>query len=342
MEDQYTQAYEDELFGDDSSVQSDEVQDEELGFDETAVNPDDGDHDPEDWTSNSSEPDTEDAMTAYLRARGIDKSRIRTVDENGAAIEADFDDLSEQEKLDILNSAEDSPISDDEIQTINYLRQNRMNLKDFANWQRQQAVSDYLAQNQDVSFTVDELSDDDLYRFDLMDKFPDMTDEELDYEVESAKNNPDLFDKKITALRNEYAALEAQQQQEAVQQAEAAKQQQYDTLAQDIITVANNTNELNGLELEPEDKEEIVHLLLDRDANGQSAFYKLFEDPQAVFELAWYAKFGRPAFTAINDYYKGVIERSRRGSAPQQPRVVNRKSNRSKEPDPYGLNDVFK
>lgn len=342
MEDQYTQEYEDELFGDDSSaVQSDEVLDEELGFDETAINSDDAEHDFEDWSSDS-EPDTEDAVTAYLRARGIDKSRIRTIDENGNAIESDFDNLSEQEKLDILNSAEDSQISDDEINTLNYLRQNRMNLKDFANWQRQQAISDYLAQNQDVSFTVDELSDDDLYRFDLMDKFPDMTDEELDYEIESAKNNPDLFDKKITALRNEYSALEAQQQQEAIHQAEAAKQQQYDALAQDIITVANNTNELNGLELEPEDKEEIIHLLLDRDANGQSAFYKLFEDPQAVFELAWYAKFGRPAFTAINDYYKGVIERSRRAGVPQQPRVINKRQTRSKEPDPYGLNSVFK
>lgn len=342
MEDQYTQEYEDELFGDDSSaVQSDEVLDEELGFDETAINSDDAEHDFEGWSSDS-EPDTEDAVTAYLRARGIDKSRIRTIDENGNAIESDFDNLSEQEKLDILNSAEDSQISDDEINTLNYLRQNRMNLKDFANWQRQQAISDYLAQNQDVSFTVDELSDDDLYRFDLMDKFPDMTDEELDYEIESAKNNPDLFDKKITALRNEYSALEAQQQQEAIHQAEAAKQQQYDALAQDIITVANNTNELNGLELEPEDKEEIIHLLLDRDANGQSAFYKLFEDPQAVFELAWYAKFGRPAFTAINDYYKGVIERSRRAGVPQQPRVINKRQTRSKEPDPYGLNSVFK
>lgn len=343
MEDQYTQAYEDELFGDDSSVQNDEVQDEELGFDETAVNPDDGDHDPEDWTSSSSEPDTEDAMTAYLRARGIDKSRIRTVDENGNAVESDFDDLSEQEKLDILNSAEDSPISDDELATLNYLRQNGVNIQEYTQLIQQQAVEDYLAQSQAQNFQIDDLSDDELFCLDLINRFgDDMSNEEIDAELDSAKIDEELFQKKVDLIRQQYQQQEAARAQQIQNAALAEQQQDFAEFTGSIANAANNLNEIQGVELDPEDKQQIMDFLLTPDAANRTGFSKVLSDPDAIVRLAWFYLYGDQTFNATVDYFKNELSKSRRGNS-YAPRTVNRHGQSNKKtPDPYGLNDVFK
>jgi hypothetical protein len=158
--------------------------------------------------------------------------------------------------------------------------------------------------------------------------------------LEYAKQNQALFEKKMTALRNEYKQLEDEQIAQQKQQASEAKEQEFNMLAQSLVHVANSTNELHDLILEDEDKEAVLSFLLDRDANGQSQFYKLFEDPQKLFELAWYAKFGKQAFADVNDYYKKVIEKTRRGDAPQT-KVVKRSADRRSPVDKFDLEGQY-
>lgn len=291
------------------------------------------------------EEEKEDYLTRVLKSKGVDKSRVRIENEEGDIEEWDFDDLDDDTKYGIL-SQQDIPLSDDEIQDINFLRRNRMNLRDFAKYQQEQAVKDYLAQNQNPQYTVDQVSDDDLFKFELKEQMPDLTDDEVDEQLNKAKENESFFRKKIQALRTEYKNLEDAQTKQMEADAQAQSEQQFNAMAQAIVSAARNIDEMNGMVLDDDDKEEVLSFLLDRDANGQSQFYKLFENPDALFKMAWFALKGPEAYDALTDYYKGEIAKARRAGKQQEnrpaQRVVRKQTKRSNESDPYDLDSVFK
>lgn len=293
-------------------------------------------HEPE--STGGEETTPTDYLSKMLRERGVDRERVRIENEDGEIEEWKFDDLDDETKFGILNSNEQS-LSDDEISTINYLRKNRMNLQDFVEYHRNQAIKEYLEQNQSVAYTVDQVSDDDLYRFELKDQMPDLTEEEVEDQLARAKENDSFFQKKIAALRKEYKELEDNQLRAEEERAEAEKEDQFNQLASSLVSVAKNTEEMNGMLLEDEDREDVLSFLLDRDANGQSEFYKLFSNPEALFKMAWYMKYGDQAHASLTQYYNQEIAKARRASKPQdpvKPRSVRRASTKTtSEYDPY-------
>lgn len=255
----------------------------------------------------------EDYLTQLLKSRGVDRERVRIENEEGEIEEWKFDDLDDETKFGILNQSNDM-LSDDEINTVNYLRQNRMNLQDLIEYQRQQAIKEYLEQNSTPQYTVDQVSDDDLFRFELQDQMPDLTDEEIEDQLNRAKENESFFQKKVAALRKEYKELEDKQIKANEEQAAAEKEEQFNQLAQSLVSVARDTEEMNGMLLDDQDKEDVLSFLLDRDANGQSEFYKLFSDPKALFKMAWTMLKGDQAYEAYTQYFTNEIAKARRGT----------------------------
>ena len=255
----------------------------------------------------------EDYLTQLLKSRGVDRERVRIENEDGEIEEWKFDDLDDETKFGILNQSNDM-LSDDEITAVNFLRQNRMNLQDFVEYQRQQAIKEYLEQNSTPQYTVDQVSDDDLFRFELQDQMPDLTDEEIEDQLNRAKENETFFQKKVAALRKEYKELEDNQIKANEEQAAAEKEEQFNQLAQSLVSVARDTEEMNGMLLDDQDKEDVLSFLLDRDANGQSEFYKLFSDPKALFKMAWTMLKGDQAHEAYTQYFTNEIAKARRGT----------------------------
>lgn len=255
----------------------------------------------------------EDYLTQLLKSRGVDRERVRIENEDGEIEEWRFDELDDETKFGILNQSNDM-LSDDEITAVNFLRQNRMNLQDFVEYQRQQAIKEYLEQNSTPQYTVDQVSDDDLFRFELQDQMPDLTDEEIEDQLNRAKENESFFQKKVAALRKEYKELEDKQIKANEEQAAAEKEEQFNQLAQSLVSVAKDTEEMNGMLLDDQDKEDVLSFLLDRDANGQSEFYKLFSDPKALFKMAWTMLKGDQAHEAYTQYFTNEIAKARRGT----------------------------
>lgn len=287
-------------------------------------------------------------LDRLLRARGVDRQRVRIENEDGEIEEWKFDDLDEDTKFGILNEQE-SPLTDEEMEDLNFLRNNKMNLKDFIAYQKQEAVKEYLKQNQEVSYTVDQVSDDDLFKFDLLDQMPDLTQEEVEDQLARAKESPSYFEKKVAALRAEYKKLEDEQEQAKEAEARAREEEAFNQLAGSLVDVARKTDEMDGMVLDDDDKEDVLSFILDLDANGQSQFYKLFEDPATLFKIAWYALKGEEANTAKENYFKSEIAKARRSAKSNQPqtpqqRTVRRAPKKSQDPDDslYGLDSVFK
>ena len=296
----------------------------------------------EDELFGESKTENSELINNLLAQRGItDASKIQIEDEDGNIQELDFNSLPIEEQLEILQQ-ETPELDDSEIETINYLRENGVGIQELIEYHRNQAIQEYL-QSQQIDYTVDNLSDEELYKLDIASRYEDLSEEELEIELQKELNNPDLFKKKVDKLREVYKQEEIAEQTELAKQAELEEEQNYQVLIDSMVEVAQETNELFDLELEDEDKEEVLQFLLNKDINGQSEFVKLLNDPKALFQLAWFATKGQEAFSTIHDYYKKEIDLARKakGSSLTSQRTVVKKETKPND-DPYGLNEIFK
>lgn len=94
------------------------------------------------------DPDKDlDAFSAFLKSKGVrdGKTIIYEDEDTGEQKEVDFNSLDKAEQLEILNSLSDPGLTEDEIETINFLRKNNTSLQDVITFYQQKAIDDYIA-----------------------------------------------------------------------------------------------------------------------------------------------------------------------------------------------------
>lgn len=279
-----------------------------------------------------------DYIDRFLRSRGIDPQSVRIADEQGVIEEVPFESLSADEKLAILDT-DKYQLSEDEINTLNFLRQNNISLQEYSEYIKNESIKEYLNQTNSVT-NVDDYTDEVIFKADLINRFgEDISDEELDKEWEAAQVNPTLLEKKIGVLREQFKQREIDNRNAAEQQAAAQKEDQFQTFAGMMQNAADGIDTIMSVEVDNEQKNDILKFCLERDVNGQSQFNKFFNDPEAVFKMAWFMKYGEQAIEAVHDYWRKQVGQSRK--AQPVSKTVSRTNTKKKEPDPYGLDDVF-
>ena len=246
-------------------------------------NPDEGGQEP---PINESE---DDLTSEVLRLKGItDPNKIKFEDETGAIIERSWDNLSRAEQLNILagQESEEPDLADDEIELLNAIRNSGMSVNDYL--ESLQIPQEAPAQ----SYKIDQLSDEDVYALDLLEKVgaDNITDEELEQAINNAKQNEALFQKTVEGLRKEYIRL---QQDEEAQQANELAAQQEAAYRQFATSISNEIRGLNSfagqeLELSDEDSEELAAFMLDLDESGTSAFGRALQDPNLFTKAAFW------------------------------------------------------
>lgn len=256
------------------------------------------------------EPDEEpDVLESFLTSQGIsDIHKIKFEDDDGEEIERDWDELSHDEKLNILKSGQTDPsieLDDEEIELINNIRYSRMS--------PQQYIQSLQAQQQPVveepTYVVDDLSDDELFMLDLQTRIEDITDEQLQNALSKAKEDEDLFNKQIAGIREEYKRLEDEKNAMKIAEQEEQFNQQYQQFSDNInnaILGLKNIGELD-VSLDNNDMDELSSFILDRDQTGTSYFARALNDPNELVKMAWFALHGEDVFNQISDYYKKQI-----------------------------------
>lgn len=266
------------------------------------------------------EQPSSDYITRLLESKGIDRSKIQILDEEGNPSEIDFDSLSDEDKFAVLSYQEEQVLpSDDELQTLNFLRQNNMSLQDFAEWQRQEAIQEYLSQQQQSS-DIDAFSDEEVIAYDYVKRFGEnMSDEEIDAEIERLKADPDAFAKRVSLLRNAFKA-EEEAQAKLYQDEEAAKQAANEKMFVDTYhQAAGNIDSIQNTELDDNDRDELLRFVLEKDQANRTGLSKAMDNPENVLKMAWYLLHGEERVDAMIDYFqKEISKRSKQGN----PRVV--------------------
>lgn len=265
----------------------------------------------------SDEPsDEDDIITTLLKDKGINPESIKFQTESGEIEEKKFDELTREEQLQILNYddlQDNYGLEDDEIALINELRSNNLSVGDYERFIGQKAIQEYLENNNpdNLSYEVDSIPDDELYVIDLKAKIPELTDEDASAELELAKQNESLYQKKVQSIRNEYKKKEelvAQQEEEEQRlEAERAAQEFEDSIVAAIQE--NDTIDLgeSSLTLSEDDMNEIASFILDSDVTGVRHIAKALNDPKTLVGMVWYALKGQEAFSQISEYYKQKI-----------------------------------
>jgi len=269
-------------------------------------------------------------IESYFKEFGInDMSKIQMQNEAGEVEEVNFNSLSEEEKLNILKELSNPGITEQESQLINYLRQNNVSFQDVIEYNRQQAIKEYLEEHPEDAhqryYSIDDYTDDEVYLADLKNKYPNFSDEELVSKLDSAKMNEELFNKEVAAIRENQKAIEEEQ----IKQQEEQEAQSYQELQQNLQQAMSNFTQI---ELDPEDKSQdalmlditdedrtlMMRYLVEKDKNGKSQLVRDLEDPQALIELAYYRTRERDNITGLTRYWKNELANERKEKAKLQ------------------------
>lgn len=273
----------------------------------------------EDSYSPPENQNADDIITSLLKDRGIDDTnKIKFEDENGLITEKSWNQLSVDEKKNILNQSPtadpDVDLDSQEIEMLNQMRLAGMNPEQYVTALRKQGADYAIAQNKnsndESNLKTADLTDDELYVLDLQYRSPDMTDEEIAQSLNIAKQNTGLFEKQVEGLRQYYANLESEEMSRKELEEQQQREAQFQEYANYIQQSINNLNNVGSMDisLSNDDKNELAQFILGRDQAGINWFGKALEDPDTVTRMAWFALKGEDAFNEIESYIAQQIK----------------------------------
>ena len=289
----------------------------------------------------SSENSETSILDDYLKSLGIENAKISVLDENDEEQEISFYDLTKEEQLEILKAAEpeqeiqDNDLDESEIELLNQIRESQLSVEEFLEAYKA-SIIDEIGQGAAPEYSIDSYDDQELYLLDLKQKF-DLTDEELAKKLEYELQDEALFKKQVDTLRAEYKQLEDQYNEAQKQEAEDLKEEQFNQFSETMVNVALQTPEFYGIELDDDEKNEVLSQILDLDENGTSEFYKSLNDPKKLYELAWFSRYGKDSFDALKNAYESEISRLKKEIKPN-PVAIRRNSNDKPQNSIYDLN----
>lgn len=269
--------FDDTMFDDDEFSESSTTQQEDTPSQET-----------------SPEQNNEDDLTSeVLKLKGIDDpDKISFQDDSGAIVTRSWDSLSREEQINILGDVkeqQDQPnneLENDEINLINAIRNSGMDVNSYL-----QTLTPQVNQPQQTN-VIDTMSDEDLYAFDILNKVgsDNITDEELDQALESAKANEALFKKTVDGLRASYNRQYEEEQANIANQQQAAQQQKYQAFASAINNQIEVFDNFAGqeIQLSNEDKDNLSEFMTNLDENGISPLGYALQNPAILTKAAFW------------------------------------------------------
>ena len=253
-----------------------------------------------------------DYMSDFLKTRGIDDlNKINFEDEDGNITERSWKDLTNEEKINILNmpletgeQEKDNDLTDEEIALLSQIRQSNMTPTEYL-----QSIS-----GEQVELTpqykIDELSDDEVYLLDLESRVGELSDEEAAQALNAVKQNEEFFKKQIEGIRKEYKEREDLKTQQEEAERERENQEAFENYQAQVVDAINGFTSIGNFDLnfEDADKEELAEFMLSRDQAGKNYLFEALQDPEILTKAAWFILNGEEAFNNISDYFAQQIK----------------------------------
>lgn len=263
----------------------------------------------------------EDFLDTLLKQKGIlDKTKIKFQNDDEQVEEVSWDSLSNAEKVNILSQssepqAPENGLDDAEIQLINSIRQSGTTPAEYLQLIQRQGIDNYVQNSSQPHYQIDDFTDDELFKADLIDKAG-VTEEEAQAALDQSKANEELFKKQIGALRAEYKQIEDDNRQYEQYQQQQVAQAQFQQFSDAVVDQINQLTDISGYDLNMEEQEmqNLYDFITGTDAAGNNYFAKAMADPKTLVQTAWFALNGQQMIDDITDYFKKEISNVRKTS----------------------------
>lgn len=201
-------------------------------------------------------------------------------------------------------------LNEQEIDLLNKVREGK-NLDQVILDKAKELVIDYQAQQaigEEVNYK--EMSDDDVTEKFLRDRDPEATDEEIQKQLEVAKESP-RYSKIADRLRNEYTESQEAEKEKFANKVAENEQQELEQDRKAIVQAAASMDQVAGWPLNDEMKNEVLADLVEVNEEGDSAFMsEVLGNPENLFQAAFLTKYGPLLFNNLNDYYKEEVQKA--------------------------------
>ena len=253
-----------------------------------------------------------DFMSDFLKTRGIDDlNNINFEDDNGQVIQRSWNDLSNEEKINILNMPleeqredNDNGLTEDEINLLTQIRQSNLSPQEFL----QQIAGEQVEVT--PQYKIDDLSDDEVFLLDLESRVGELSDEEAAQALNTVKTNEEFFKKQVEGIRKEYKEREDLKTQQEEAQREQEQQEAFEQYQAQVVDAIQGFNSVGNFDLnfEDADREELAEFMLSRDQAGKNYLFEALQDPETLTRAAWFILNGEEAFNNISDYFAQQIK----------------------------------
>ena len=252
-----------------------------------------------------------DFMSDFLKTRGIDDlNNINFEGDNGEIVQRSWNDLSNEEKINILNMPleeqheDNNGLTDEEIALLSQIRQSNLSPSEYL----QQIAGEQVEVT--PQYKIDDLSDDEVFLLDLESRVGELSDEEAAEALNTVKSNEDFFKKQVEGIRKEYKEREDLKTQQEEAQREQEQQEAFENYQAQVVDAINGFTSIGNFDLnfEDADKEELAEFMLSRDQAGKNYLFEALQDPETLTRAAWFILNGEEAFNNISDYFAQQIK----------------------------------
>lgn len=289
-----------------------EVEDQDNGLKETIVDLEslyeDKDAQEEEEKDEDGEEEDGDAegeevsvVESFLKEHGVDPNDIRFEGEDKGY---SFDELSDDDKLlifqELYEKSSQPAFNEEDLELLSFARDNNTTLADMI----EERALELARELENDSVTA--MTDDEVYVEALKSQYPDLDEDELQEELESAKSRSN-FPKKVEAIRNQMVEIRKMEEQQEQEQVNMQRRQELNELKNSFIKAAVETESLHGFEFDKDTRNLLLSQLVEFDENGDSELEKALSNPQNVIKAAWYLNYGELAFQKMHEVYQKQI-----------------------------------
>lgn len=253
----------------------------------------------------------------FLTAYGVQGGVITYEDGSSAR----FSELSATEQNEILSSlvTESVPsieekynLDEDEINLLNTLRDSDMTSEEFINSlvdYRMQAVA---AQRELSTTDYASVSADAIFVKNLRDTSPEITDEEIAEELESARGLSS-YGATTEAMRKLFISEQQENNYRVMEENDMVFNQELEAQRFDIVAAVEDINDIAGAQISPDMKEYLLHDIMELNENKDPILMeKLFSSPDAMFKANWFLNYGESYMQEVNNHWKNEVSKARK------------------------------
>lgn len=269
-------------------------------------------------TSNQStepENDSRSGIERLLSDYGVEGGMIKFDD--GQKIH--INDLPAKEQYAVLESLTKNSrptieqlndLSEDEVSFLNLARESGRPITDVIADLANSQLEYIRLQEESQSIDWNNMSDDAVYLAFLRDKNPDMSDEDLQDDLDKASGTR-TYKSTVEGIRKDFTAAQERERESYTNQMNHRFDQEIEGDRRQIVESVAAINDIAGFDVNDDIKNELLGDILELNDVGDSLLLEtIFSSPERILKHAWFEKYGERAIDDMEKYYRQEISKA--------------------------------